>query len=300
MTYLYYPGCSLKSTGKPYEESLRAVFRALGITLEEVDDWNCCGATAYASIDEKRAFSLAARNLALAEHQHGALNGHGVDLIAPCSACFLVLTKAQKYIAEYADVRTSVHRALAAADLVYTGRVRVRHPLDVLVNDFGVDRLKKAVTVPLKNFRIAPYYGCQVVRPFSTFDDPFNPTSMDRLLEAAGATMVDWPLRTRCCGGSLSGTIPDAGLRLNQHLLHEAHRKGADAIANCCPLCQFNLECFQDRIASRYRDDVRMPVLYFTQLLGIALGLPEKELGLQRLFIPLGRAASGKGAPAHA
>lgn len=300
MTYLYYPGCSLKSTGKPYEESLRAVFHALDITLEEVDDWNCCGATAYASIDEKRAFSLAARNLALAERQRGAVNGDSVDLIAPCSACFLVLTKAQKYIAEYPEVRSSVHRALAAADFVYSGRVRVRHPLDVLVNDVGTDRLKKAVKVPLKHLRIAPYYGCQVVRPFATFDDPFNPTSMDRLLEATGATMVDWPLRTRCCGGSLSGTIPDAGLRLNQHLLHEARRKGAHAVANCCPLCQFNLECFQDRIAARYREEVSIPVVYFTQVLGLALGLSERELGLHRLFVPLQRQISAEGVPAHA
>jgi heterodisulfide reductase subunit B len=299
MKYLYYPGCSLKSTGKPYEESLLAVARVLDVELEEVDDWNCCGATAYASIDETKAFALATRNLALAEKQHGALNGTPVDIVAPCSACFLVLTKSQKYIIEYPEVRAKVGSALAAAGLVYSGRVRVRHPLDVFVNDVGIERIKKAIRAPLKGLRVASYYGCQVVRPFATFDDPYAPTTMDRLMEAAGATVVDWPLRTRCCGGSLTGTIPDAGLRLNQHLLHEAKRKGADAVATCCPLCQFNMECFQDRIGSHYGEELRMPVLYFTQLLGLAMGIPEKELGIQRLFVPLNRTRGVEGAPAH-
>jgi heterodisulfide reductase subunit B len=301
MKYMYYPGCSLKSTGRPYEESLLAVFRALEVELQEVCDWNCCGATAYASIDEKKAFGLAARNLALAELQHGGANGTGVNLVAPCSACFLVLTKSQKYFASYPEVRGDVTRALEAAELDYSGGTRVRHPLDVLVNDIGVERVQRRVTAPMKGIRIASYYGCQVVRPFATFDDAMYPTSMDRLVSAAGASPVDWPLKTRCCGGSLTGTIPEAGLRLNQHLLKEAVRKKADAIVTCCPLCQFNLECFQSQINSHYAENIHIPVMYFTQLLGLSFGLSERELGIHRLFVKpdFRRPVTEKGVPAH-
>jgi heterodisulfide reductase subunit B len=301
MKYMYYPGCSLKSTGKPYEESLLAVFRALDVELQEVDDWNCCGATAYASIDEKKAFGLAARNLALAEVQHGSTNGHGVDLVAPCSACFLVLTKSQKYFDSYPEVRQDVTRALEAAELDYRGTTRVRHPLDVLVNDIGVDRVRQRVTAPMKGIRVASYYGCQVVRPFATFDDAMYPTSMDRLMTAAGAAAVDWPLKSRCCGGSLTGTIPEAGLRLNQHLLNEALRRKADVVVTCCPLCQFNMECFQKQINSRYEEDIHLPVMYFTQFLGLAFGIGERELGIHRLFVKpdFRRPAAEKGAAAH-
>jgi heterodisulfide reductase subunit B2 len=282
MKYLYYPGCSLSSTGRAYDESMRAVFEALGIGLEELDDWNCCGATAYVSIDEKKAFALAARNLALAELQ----NGDGsVDLIAPCSSCYLVLTKTQHYLAEYEEVRNAVMGALHAAGLEYRGKVNVRHPLDVLVNDFGVDKISKLVKRPMKGIRVASYYGCQVVRPFAVFDDSLYPETMDKLMKAVGAEPVDWSLKTRCCGGSLTGTIKDAGFRLNQHLLVEAERKKADMVVTCCPLCQFNLECFQGQINKQFGEKLNIPVLYFTQLMGLALGIPEKKLGIQRLFV---------------
>ena len=286
MKYLYYPGCSLKSTGKAYDESLRAVFAALEIPLEEVEDWSCCGATAFMSIDEHKAFALAARNLALAERQGAAADGDGVQMLAPCSACYLVLTKSRKYFEQYDEVREQTTRALSAAGLEYRGTVRVRHPLDVLVNDYGVNAIAKHVKRSMKGLRVASYYGCQVTRPFAAFDDPFYPTSMDRIMEATGAAAIDWPLKTRCCGGSLTGTIPEAGLRLNNHLLVEAVKREADAIVTCCPLCQFNLECYQKEIGGRYNTDVAVPVMYFTQFLGLALGLGEKELGIGRLFVP--------------
>jgi heterodisulfide reductase subunit B2 len=298
MKYLYFPGCSLASTGRAYDESMRAVFKSLGIQLEELDDWNCCGATTYFSLDEKKAFSLAARNLALAEMQDA--NGD-VQLIAPCSACFLVLTKTQNYIKEYPHIRETVVRALKSVDLEYKGNVKVRHPLDVLVNDYGLGAITKKVTSPLKGLRIASYYGCQVVRPFATFDDALYPVTMDKIMKAIGAEPVDWSLKTRCCGGSLTGTIKDAGFRLNQHLLVEAGRKNAEMIVTCCPLCQFNLECFQDQINSQFGEKIDIPVLYFTQAMGLALGIPEKELGIQRLFVNPGPVlASKKGEPVHA
>ena len=298
MKYLYYPGCSLRSTGRAYEESMLALFKALEIPIEELEDWNCCGATAYVSIDETEAFALAARNLELAENQGG--NG-AVDLVAPCSACFLVLTKTQRYLSTYPEVSRKVNDALKTVGLNYEGKTRVRHPVDVIVNDYGLEKVAKRVTRPLKGVKVACYYGCQIVRPFATFDHPHYPTSMDRLVTAIGAEPVDWPLKTRCCGGSLTGTIQEAGLRLSRALLKEAEKRGADVIITCCPLCQHNLECYQGRINSKYEETIHIPVLYFTQLMGIAMGIPEKELGMQRLFRQpaFAEATAGGGEVAH-
>jgi heterodisulfide reductase subunit B len=272
-----------------------AVFRALEIELEELPDWNCCGATAYASIDEKKAFGLAARNLALAEEHRAKSNDVSADLLAPCSACYLVLNKSQHYYQEYQEVKDEVGAGLKAAGLSYHGTTKVRHPLDFLVNDYGLDKLTKRVKKPLRGLKVASYYGCQIVRPFATFDDPFYPTSMDRLVKALGADPVDWPLKTRCCGGSLTGTIKEAGIRVTRCLLKEGERRNAQMMITCCPLCQFNLECYQDEINSTFGDSLDMPILYFTQLMGLALDLPEKELGIQRLFVKPKKAKAPEG-----
>jgi heterodisulfide reductase subunit B len=280
MKYSYFPGCSLKGLGRAYEESLLPVMRHLGADLAELDDWNCCGATAYMSVDEHEACMLAARNLAIAEHA----GPH--DLVTPCSACYLVLNKTKHYLADAPAIKAEVQRGLGAAGLSYSGNMPVRHPLDVLVNDIGLDVIEKKVVRPLKGLKVAPYYGCQVVRPYATFDDAWNPTTMDRLLNAIGAEVVHYPLKTKCCGASLTGTLPEAGLRLSYILLKEAVRRGADVIATICPLCQFNLDAYHNRI-ERLWGPVRIPAVYFTQLLGLAFGLPAKELGLHRNFIPM-------------
>ena len=285
MNYLYYPGCSLKSTGKPYEESLLATFTALGVKLEELHDWNCCGATAYMAVNEVKAFALSARNLCLAERQAGSAWKGPVNLVTPCSACYSLALKAQDYLVNNPEVRRVVEKALEETGLSCEGRVRVRHPLDVLVNDIGLEKVKNAVTRPLTGLKVACYYGCAIVRPYATFDDQWNPTSMDRLVEALGGTPIDWALKTRCCGGTLTGTIRKTGLRLGQLLLLEAKHKGADILITTCPLCQFDLECFQDDIKDAFGEDVSIPVAYFTQMTGHALGIPDKQLGIQRLFV---------------
>jgi heterodisulfide reductase subunit B len=292
MKYLYFPGCSLKSTGKPYEESLKAVFSALNVPLEELRDWNCCGATAYMAVDEVKSFALSARNLALAEKQgEPAENGH-VQFVAPCSACYALSLKTQHYLEENEDIRKKVERGLSEASLTYGGKVDVRHPLDVLMNDIGLEKIKEAVKSPLGN-KVACYYGCQIVRPYATFDDQANPTSLDKLMQAIGATPVNWAMKTRCCGGTLVGTIREVGFRLNYLILKEAERKGADTLVTTCPLCQFGLECFQPDVNASWQASFHTPVVYFTQLLGLALGIPEKKLGMQRLFVPYKKAQIG-------
>jgi heterodisulfide reductase subunit B len=279
MKYSYYPGCSLKGTGRAYEESLLPVFKALGVEVEELPDWNCCGATAYMAVSEAAGFMLTARNLALAEQQPH-------DLVAPCNGCFLALKKTQHYVADYPSVADQVHDALHRGGLKYSGKVKVRHPLDVLVNDVGLDRIKKAVTTPLKGLKVAPYYGCQIVRPYADFDDQTNPVLMDKLLLTLGAEVVKYPLKTRCCGGSLTGTIGEVGQRMSYLLLKEAQKRGANVMATVCPLCQFNLDSYQDDIARQW-ERVTMPVVYVTQLIGLAMGIDARELGLNRCIVPL-------------
>jgi heterodisulfide reductase subunit B len=302
MKYSYFPGCSLKGTGRAYEESLLPVMKELGAELEELDDWNCCGATAYMAVDEVKACVMASRNLAIAEKA-----GHK-ELLAPCSACYTVLNKTKHYLHESPSVEAVIQTALKQANLTYGGNVPVRHPLDVLVNDIGLDEIKKHVKQPLKGLKVAPYYGCQIVRPYSTFDDQYNPTTMDRLLEAIGCTIVTYPLKTRCCGGSLTGTLPEPGVLCSYILLKEAVKRGANVVATVCPLCQFNLDCYRDKMAAKWGDEtipdpnnpearipvgphLNLPVVYFTQLMGLAFGMSEKELGLHRGFAPMPKLA---------
>jgi heterodisulfide reductase subunit B len=175
-----------------------------------------------------------------------------------------------------------VARSLKAIGLPEDLSVRVRHPLDILINDVGLKSISAAFKQPLKGLRVAPYYGCQIVRPYALFDDQKNPTSMDRLLDACGATIVHYPLKTRCCGGSQKGTLPEVGLDLIRHLLAEARKNDADVIATVCPLCQFNLEVFESDASNAHKFNI--PVLYFTQLLALAFGVPLKEAGFQRGF----------------
>lgn len=276
--YSYYPGCSLKSSGLAYDESLRAVFKALDAGLEELDDWNCCGATAYMSVDETEALAAGARNLGLAAKA-------GRDLVVPCNACYQGLLKAREGMREYPNIRRDIEAGLKKAGLE-AGHAKVRHPMDVLINDIGLEAISARVVKPLRGLKVAPYYGCQIVRPYAPFDDQADPVSMDRILAAAGAQVVDYPLKTRCCGGSQTGTLPQIGIPLVHVLLKEARRRGADLIAVICPLCQFNLDCYQDRVAKMY-EKAAIPVAYATQVLGLAFGLSLGELGIARGVVPM-------------
>jgi heterodisulfide reductase subunit B2 len=280
MKYLYFPGCSLKSSGKLYEDSLLAVFKTLGVEVQELDDWNCCGATNYMSINDQHAIAITARNLALAEKQGGG------DLIVPCAACYMGLLKTQNYLDNDLEVRERVVRQLSIEGLTQEKNIKVRHPLDILVNEVGLDAIRKAVKKPLSSVKAACYYGCQLIRPFAEFDNAHDPQTMDKIARALGAEPIDWPIKTRCCSGSMTSTLTSIGLSMNFELLKEAKLRGANVILTACPLCQFNLECFQGKITRKFHEDVKMPVMYFTQLMGLALGIPSKELGLHKMLSP--------------
>jgi len=274
-SYAYYPGCSAKATGAPYEASLLAVARSLGIALEEIDDWNCCGATAYFSVREKLAMAISARNLALAEQQ-------GKDIVAPCSACYLGLVKANRYIKEFPETREMVVGALKAAGLQYNGSVKVLHALELFVEPAMLERVRAAVKRPLTGLRVAGYVGCQAVRPYG-FDDGEYPVALDKVTAALGATPVPYPVAARCCGGSQMMTNEEIALRMSKNILLAAAQAQADCIVTTCPLCHMNLDLFQTKINATFGTSFAIPVLYFTQLMGLAMRID--GLGIEQNIV---------------
>ncbi|MBI5022435.1 MAG: CoB--CoM heterodisulfide reductase iron-sulfur subunit B family protein [Ignavibacteriales bacterium] len=281
MKYAYYPGCSLEKTQRGYDESVREVFRTLDQEIVEIEDWNCCGATVYMSVKETVSLAISSRNLALAEQM-------GLQIMAPCSSCFTVLSKTNRILNEIPALHSDVNEALAEAGLNYSGKTKVRHPLDILMNDIGMVAIQKKMKRDLNGLKIAPYYGCQIVRPDKTFDDKENPILMDRLFRKCGAEVVYFPMKVRCCGGMLMTTFEDTALKLNKELLECAVANEADAIVTTCPLCHFNLEAYQSKINEVYNAKFSVPILYFTQLLGIVFGIQQEAIGLDSSFIPLG------------
>jgi heterodisulfide reductase subunit B len=263
---------------KAYDKSARLVTKALGIDLRELNDWNCCGASAYMSIQELRAHLLSARNLALAERE-------GKDLVVVCPACLTTLTKSNRYMAEDPKLRRTVASALKAADLQYSGSVKVRHLLEVILNDIGEQEVKAKVTKPLSGLKVAPYYGCQFTRPFGDFDDKEFPVMLDTLLAWLGAEPVDFPLKAKCCGGMLMTTNESVGLGLVRGLLDCAAQNGAECVATICPLCHITLEAYQGNVNKRFGTHFQLPTLYFTQLIGLAFGFSRKELGINEELI---------------
>ena len=292
MKYGYYPGCSLEKNASAYHQSAMAVASPLGVEFNEIEDWNCCGATEYIAINLIPAYALVGRNLALAANQE-KINGGGNQLVAPCSACFLNLKKADHYMAESSDLSAVVNEALAAGGLNYNpGDVEVRHLLDIFVNDVGLEAIQEKVVKPLYNLRIAPYYGCLIVRPCSmeSFDDPEYPTTMDEMMKVLGATVVDFPLKAHCCGGHMTQISEDVALELIGRLLKNAADYEADAIVTLCPMCQLNLDAYQENVNRKFGTNYQIPILYFTQILGLAMGMNPVDLGFGKEFIDAGPA----------
>lgn len=278
MRYGYYPGCSLSSTARPYDISTKAIASLLGIEFEEVEDWNCCGATEYFSLNKTAAYALVGRNLALAASQDNL-----EQLTVPCSACYLNLKKTDYYMGKYPKLAEITNEALAAGGLSYNaGSLTIRHLIDVVVNDVGYDTIAEKVVRKLKGLRLAPYYGCFIVRPKISeepLDDPEYPTHLDRLLTTLGADVVDFPLKAQCCGGHMTQISAETGYELIRRLLHNASQHEADAIVTICPMCQLNLDAYQSHVNRHFKTNFNMPVLYFTQMIGLALGIEPKALG---------------------
>jgi heterodisulfide reductase subunit B2 len=262
MSYSYYPGCSLHSTGLEYGMSTRSVFRHLGLELNELADWNCCGASSAHVFDPTLALALPARTIALAQPS-------GNDLVTPCAACYNRLKGADHAMRTDPGIRSEME---ALVGFKYTGMVAVRPVLAVLYEDIGPQRIAAEVRHRLDGLKVVPYYGCLLVRPpeIAQFDNPEDPQVMGELLRAVGTQVMPWSHATDCCGGSLSLGRSDVVQRLVGRLAERAREAGADAIVTACPLCQVNLEM-------RQTDTPKMPTFYFTELLGLAFGLPEAK-----------------------
>jgi heterodisulfide reductase subunit B2 len=281
MKYNYFPGCSLERNAEAYQRSAMAIAAPLGLEFVEIDDWNCCGATEYISLHMVASYALIARNLAQATK--GAGEAATRDLVAPCSACYLNLSKTDKYMRTDPDLARKVNEALAAGGLSYKpGSVHVRHLLDVIMQDVGCDAVRAQVTRPLKGLRIAPYYGCLISRPGLRTDEhnPEYPTSLDTLLASLGAEVVDFPLKTHCCGGHMTQISEATGFELIRRLVKGAADYQADMIVTVCPMCQLNLDAFQHAMNRYFKTAYNIPVLYFTQMMGLAFGTEAEALGI--------------------
>ncbi|MCX8109394.1 MAG: CoB--CoM heterodisulfide reductase iron-sulfur subunit B family protein [Verrucomicrobiae bacterium] len=272
-TFAYFPGCSLEKMAHSYHASALEATRALGIELRELEDWNCCGATAYFHVDELLAFTLCARNIAMAEKE-------GLDLVAPCSGCYKNMYFTREHLRHDADLAEHINEALAEDNLKFQGTSSIRHLIEVFVNDVGLDVLRSKVTRPLKGLKVAPYYGCQILRPRKGREDVEQPKFFEDLVRAIGAEPVDYLLRLSCCSGALIITNRRAALSMVRNLLECAVRANAAIKATACPLCQVNLECYQKQVNHEFGTELNVPVVYFTQLVGLALGIPPKRLGI--------------------
>jgi len=260
--YTYYPGCTIGTTAVEFGLSTDAVCEALGVELVELEDWNCCGASSAHSLDHELALRLPARNVALAQKE-------GLDIVAPCPACYQHVLQADRTLREDLQWR---HEMEALLGFTYTGQPRIRHLLEVLTEPEVLEAVRRRVTRPLKGLRVASYYGCVLVRPpeFTGWDDPEHPTRMDRLMAALGAEPVEWSYKVDCCGASLSLSRSEVVVALSTRLAREAQEAGADVIACACGMCQINLD-------TRQNLEEKIPVLYFTELMGLAFGLPGVE-----------------------
>lgn len=276
--FAYFPGCSLEKMASSYHQSAMETSRKLGVTLKELEDWNCCGATTYSHVDELLAHTLSARNIAIAEKAD-------LDMVAPCSACYKNTYFTNKYLQEDPDLADHINYALEEDDLSFSGKVRVKHLMDVFVEDVGFEEIKSKVVKPLDGLRVAPYYGCQILRPRKNGENVENPDFFENLLLAVGAEPIDYALKAYCCGGSLILTSREAALNMCRNLLHNAADSGAVMIATVCPMCQINLECYQALVNQEFGTDFKMPIVYFTQLVGLALGITPKKLGIGKELI---------------
>lgn len=273
MKYIYYPGCSLEGTALEYNISSQVAMRALGAELTELEDWTCCGASAADATSFLLSMVLAARNLALAEGMDP-----DADILIPCSACFLNLRKVEDHVQQDGGLLDKINEALEVEGLEYKGGIRVRHLLDVMVNDFDPDDIIPLVKQKLDGLRVATYYGCQAIRPYATYDDHEQPRSMEPLIEALGCEVHPWTVGAKCCGAALMTTKKDVALELTRTILQAA--QGADCIVTVCPMCEMNLGAFQEPISKACGEELGIPILYLPQLVGLALGLSKKELKL--------------------
>lgn len=272
MKYAYFPGCSLESTAKEFNESTHLVAEALGITLKEIPDWNCCGATSAHNLDHTLSVALPARNLGIAEEM-------GADVVAPCAACYNRMRSAEVEMRENADLREKINASL---DKKFTGGISVKSALEVFTTPDILNEVSENVVKKLTGLKPACYYGCLLVRPPKVlgFDDPEAPQSLDNAMRTIGAEPVEWYFKNECCGASFGLSKSEIVVKLVGDIISNAKKQGANCIVTACPLCTTNLEMRQDAAGKMRGEDLTMPIFYFTELMGLAMQIP----GVKKCF----------------
>lgn len=278
MKVSYYPGCSLEGTARSYDISARGICRSLGIELEEVPEWCCCGSSPALKMDRLMSTALSAQNLVQIEKQ--AVE----QVVIPCPFCFRRLLSAQDEMQADAALKERVQKIIQA-DMA--GALQIRNLLGFLRYQVGLEAIGDQVTQPLSGLKLLPYYGCYLVKPTGVthFDDPEHPVSLDELLAALGADVLSWDLKTECCGAGLSLSKTEVVVDLTGRLIREAVRQGADALVVACQLCQSNLDMRQAELSRAEGKAYALPIIYFTQLMGLAFGLPARTLGLNHHLV---------------
>lgn len=275
MKIAYYPGCSLHSTGVEYDISTRKVCASIGIDLVEIKDWICCGSSPAHQCNELMSLTLPAKNLSLAVQTDNL-----TDVCAPCASCYSRLKFTQERLKDE-KLKNDVEKIIGSE---YPEDVSVLHILDLIVEKAGVDVIEEEVVKPLSGLKVACYYGCLITRPSKVTDKQNceNPTDMELVIEALGAEAIDWNLKTFCCGANFALTQTDVALELTRKILSDADSAGAQVIAVGCPLCHVNLDTRQKQINEKFGTSFRIPIFYFTELMGLAFGIEAKDLGIFR------------------
>lgn len=283
-SYTFYPGCSAETTGRAYTESFKYVANQIGLTINEIEDWNCCGSTVAAGADPQLADALPARNLALAEQQHGE-----DPVLTLCAGCYQNLRRALVHTRRSEDDQRRVSNLIA---MPYEAKAEVYNGIEPFLEDDVADAVREKVVAPLKDMKVACYYGCMLLRPLDlvSFDDEEQPTTMEQVVELAGATPIEWAFKNECCGASHQVSMAKQSKPLIARIFDDAARNGAEAIACACPLCMLNLDMRQAEVNQRRRaqglPEYDIPVYYFTELLASAMGAQPKESGITRHFHP--------------
>lgn len=282
MIYSFFVGCNIPARVKQYEASTTAVFHHLGITLQHIPEFNCCG---YPVRNQSReAFvTSAARNLALAEQ-----SGH--DMLVMCKCCYGNLKMASHLLKNDDDLNNQIRKILSRENLTYHGNIRIKHLLGVLYNDVGLERIKKHITNPFQNISIAASYGCHALRPSSVtrFDNPVNPVVFDHLVEVTGAHSVAWSRKTDCCGAPMMGINDDLAISMMNRKVNNAIEAGASYLCTACPFTHIQMDLVQKQVREDGNGQKPIPPILYPQLLGLAMGIDGQRLGIEKNELDLG------------
>lgn len=279
MKIAYYPGCSLHASSAFYDVQTKLVAKKLGVELVELEDWNCCGATSACKTDAFLSIALPARNIGIAD-------ASGLDeLVIPCSSCYSRSLVSQKVLADNPDLKNTINSELSKK---VSGRIKILSIVELLLQKVNSKEFTEQIKYKLEGFKPACYYGCLLTRfPYdvSISDNIENPQGIDNICKKIGAESVDWNYKTDCCGASATVNDQDVALRLMSKIMKDAIARGANCFVTTCPMCQLNLDAYQDAVREKYGIQQRMPVYFITELVGLALGLNEKDLQIDRHFV---------------